>query len=225
MTETVSPQTLLEGAAYALEQAGLLLRDAIKLYKAGAYPSAVVLATFGWEELGKWKMLCGLRRRVMEGESFTVKQVNNLCLDHEEKLSTAIAGIGLSDEESGGLVRELMNATPGSAEYAAVDEKIQRLFERRRAELPAERHKRRMAGLYVDALSATEWNRPTKTITNELAKKFLTEAINDYAQLGHQVYTESVELNLGIDDELTEALKNWKDRPVGLGPDWSFVQD
>ena len=166
-------------------------------------PIPAPLATFGSEELGKWKMLRGLRREVLAGKQVTVKQLNKLCLDHEEKLSTAIADIRLSDDESASLVRKLMNATP--AEYAAVDEKIQQLFERRRQDLPGERHRTRLTALFADALSATEWNRPTKRITKEKAKKFLSDAMNDYSGMGYQVYTG---FNLGIDDELAEALKN-----------------
>jgi len=62
MSASVSPQYLLEGAAYALEQCGLLLRDANLLYRSGSYASAVALAAFAQEELGRWKMLLDLNR-------------------------------------------------------------------------------------------------------------------------------------------------------------------
>jgi hypothetical protein len=38
MPASVTPQSLLEGAAYALEQCGLLLRDANLLYRNGNEP-------------------------------------------------------------------------------------------------------------------------------------------------------------------------------------------
>jgi AbiV family abortive infection protein len=50
---SVTPQYLLEGAVYAPEQCGLLLRDANILYRSGSYSSAVVLTTFAREELGR----------------------------------------------------------------------------------------------------------------------------------------------------------------------------
>jgi AbiV family abortive infection protein len=65
---SVSPQYLLEGAAYALEQCGLLLRDANLLYRSGSYASAVALAAFAREELGRWKILRDLRKKVLHGD-------------------------------------------------------------------------------------------------------------------------------------------------------------
>jgi hypothetical protein len=49
MPASVSPEYLLEGAAYALEQCGLLLRDANLLYRNDSYASAVALAAFAQE--------------------------------------------------------------------------------------------------------------------------------------------------------------------------------
>jgi AbiV family abortive infection protein len=63
MSTSVTPQYLLEGAAYALEQCGLLLRDANSLYRNGSYSSAVALALFAREELGRYQTLLELRNR------------------------------------------------------------------------------------------------------------------------------------------------------------------
>ena len=49
---SITPEYLLQGAAYALEQCGLLLRDAIVLYRNGSYSSAVALAALAREGLG-----------------------------------------------------------------------------------------------------------------------------------------------------------------------------
>ena len=49
---SVTPEYLLEGAAYALEQCGLLLRDANLLYQSGSYASVIALAAFAQEEKG-----------------------------------------------------------------------------------------------------------------------------------------------------------------------------
>jgi AbiV family abortive infection protein len=68
MPEFVPPEHLLRGAVYALEQCGLLLRDANVLYRAKAYASAVVLAAFAREELGRWRLLVGLWREVRKGK-------------------------------------------------------------------------------------------------------------------------------------------------------------
>jgi hypothetical protein len=44
MAESITPEYLLKGAVYALEQCGMLLRDAALPYRNSAYVSAVVLA-------------------------------------------------------------------------------------------------------------------------------------------------------------------------------------
>src|SRR5262249_39594661 len=44
MPTSATPQFLLEGAAYALEQCGIFLSDAALLYRSGSYRNSVVLA-------------------------------------------------------------------------------------------------------------------------------------------------------------------------------------
>jgi hypothetical protein len=46
MPESVTPQYLLVGAVYALEQCGLLLRDGTLLHRSGSYANAVALTVF-----------------------------------------------------------------------------------------------------------------------------------------------------------------------------------
>jgi hypothetical protein len=49
-TPAVTEQTLLDGSWLALEQAGAMLRDSVRLYNAGSYANAVSLALLrnGW---------------------------------------------------------------------------------------------------------------------------------------------------------------------------------
>ena len=47
----VTPQYLLQGTWYALEQCGLLLRDANELYRSNSYANALVLTAFARENL------------------------------------------------------------------------------------------------------------------------------------------------------------------------------
>jgi hypothetical protein len=46
VTDSATPECLMKGAAYALEQCGLCLRDAALLYRGKSYADAVVLAAF-----------------------------------------------------------------------------------------------------------------------------------------------------------------------------------
>jgi len=68
MSPPVNQQYLLEGAVYALEQCGLLLRDANLLYQNRSYATAVALAAIAREELWRWKILLNLRKKVVGGE-------------------------------------------------------------------------------------------------------------------------------------------------------------
>src|SRR5262249_36966893 len=95
MPASVSPRYLLEGAAYALEQCGLLLRDANLLYRSSSYASAVALAAFAQEELGRWKMLHELRRKVLGGDSVTIKQIQTRCGDHVRKQEAGVMSVGV----------------------------------------------------------------------------------------------------------------------------------
>jgi AbiV family abortive infection protein len=79
---SITPEYLLEGAAYALEQCGLLLRDANVLYRNGSYPSSVALALFAQEALGQWKILRNLRTQVLGGGSLTIEDIKDACRDH-----------------------------------------------------------------------------------------------------------------------------------------------
>ena len=53
MSRNLSAHDLLEGAMYAMEQAGHLLHDAVGLYERGRYSSAVVLSVYAREEMGR----------------------------------------------------------------------------------------------------------------------------------------------------------------------------
>ena len=86
MPPPVTPQCLLEGAVYALEQCGLLLRDANILFRNGSYANAVVLAAFAREELGRFIILLDFRKQALTGKkTFTIKAIQDHCDDHVAK--------------------------------------------------------------------------------------------------------------------------------------------
>ena len=53
----VPEQTLPQGSWYALEQTGRLLRSAVVLFESGDPSTAVAVAMFGREELGRSRIL------------------------------------------------------------------------------------------------------------------------------------------------------------------------
>src|SRR6266436_3482455 len=109
MPESATPRYLLEGAAYALEQCGLLLRDGTLLHRNGSYANAVALAAFAREELGRWKILLNLRSEVLGGKTLTLKEIKARCDDHVTKQKGGMLSITMRPAMDSGVGR-LMQA-------------------------------------------------------------------------------------------------------------------
>ena len=142
MPASVSPKYLLEGAAYALEQCGLLLGDANRLYQSGSYATAVALTSFAQEELGRWRLLLDLRRKVLQGKRFTIKEIQTHCGDHVRKQEAGMISITMMADRDTGLGKLLSireRAAPGSKEWKAANEEIKRLDRQMTKRTPSER--------------------------------------------------------------------------------------
>src|SRR5262249_25586285 len=147
VSQPVTSEYVLEGAAYALEQCGLLLRDANTLYKAKAYASAVALAAFAREELGRWRMLLDLRREVIDGKQLTIGDVKDRCASHVDKQKAAMLSITMRTHKDTGLGRLLnarSNAKPGSNERKTADKQIKDIDDKMEKRVPGDRHVQRM---------------------------------------------------------------------------------
>jgi AbiV family abortive infection protein len=220
---SVTPQYLLQGAVYALEQCGLLLRDANILYRSGSYSTAVVITAFAREELGRSSILFDLRRRTLAGETFTIEHIRAICEDHVTKQRAGMLSTTMTaDRESGlgKLLRARMENQPPSSEWQKADEELKRIDEKKKKRTPADRHERRIAALYVEPVSESQWNRPTLT-SHSGAHDFMQDAVNDYAGRYHQGYITSADSILRhIDAELYSALERWTDRPKLQPPEW-----
>src|SRR2546428_2938115 len=119
-SQSVTPQYLLEGAAYALEQGGLLLHDSLLLYQNGKYAGAIVMALFAIEEVGRYKLLRDLRKEMVEkGRTVTVDDIKSTCIDHVEKQLRGQFGVTLKssgDDQIGKLLRAIHDNHPQSPE-------------------------------------------------------------------------------------------------------------
>ena len=208
--EVITADYLLRGTVLALEQCGLLLRDARILCEAGSHASAVVLAAFAREELGRYKILRGLFKRTTAGESFTVRQIEKWCEQHVEKQKGGMFSVVMRADNStaqGQLLRARMLAAPGSPEWKKLDEELEKITQSQIKRTPEARHKSRMRALYVEPLEAG-WNRPSET-SETAARDFLTDAINDYS--GAQ--QRCTHPDLDDDPDFHAALERWQDRP------------
>ena len=219
----VTSQHLLNGAAYALEQCGLLLRDANILYRNGSYANSLVLTAFAREELGRYVTLLDFWRRAVAGEIFTIEQARKACEDHVTKqragmLSTVI--VADRDSSLGKILRARMESHPQSPEWQEANTELKRVDEIKKKRTPSDRHQKRITALYVEPVSESEWNRPVAT-TASVAHDFLQDAVNDYAGRYDQGYITSTDSILKhIDAELYSALERWSDRPELWRPEW-----
>jgi AbiV family abortive infection protein len=212
---SVTPQYLLEGAAYALEQCGLLLRDANSLYSCRSYASAVAVALFAREELGRWRILLDLRKQVLDGSSLTTKEIQKRCIDHVTKQEAGMMSFVMTvdtDSPLGGILGTYMTVKPGSEEWKTAREQL----EQARQSVPVQRHKQRMSALYVDAVAPHRWCRPTREISQPTAYSYIQDAANDYS--GQYDRYTNPEIYKPDDLELYTELEQWIGRPTLLIP-------
>lgn len=213
MPRPVTARSLLHGAVYSLQQCGLLLGDAKLLYGNGSYATAVAVALFANEELGRWRMLLKLRKGVVEGKSLTVKQVNAACEPHVDKQKAGVVGLALhGNSRAGELVRSLMKTLRGSKKYEEAGEQLDMVYEKILKRTPDDRHRLRMEAVYVDMLSEEQWNRPSRRITRTTAYECLRDTLNGYEQQRSHWYADLL-LVRSVDQELHDALVQWSDRP------------
>jgi hypothetical protein len=219
----VTPDFVMQGAHYALEQCGRLLHDAIRLYQAESYATAKVLAAFAREELGKARELRAIRREVLAGATFTAKEVRNRCapkhVTKQERGQTSVILKSDSNksEELGKLISAMSANDPLSPEYQQADARLTEIMDEIRKRAPKERHEARLNNLYVDPDdTGTVWNRPATT-TKADAFESVKHAVNDYS-VQYQHY--QLGNTNGEGKELYDALQQWGDRPDLPQPQW-----
>lgn len=217
----VTAQYLLKGAIYALEQCGILLRDAVMLYKSKAYSSAIVLAASAREELGRSRILRKKRKEIVEnGKSVTLKEIKDACEDHVKKQEWAQLSMvqrASGNERLAELLKTRMRYHPQSQEYKEADKQINDITKLQKKRTPEDRHRERVRALYVEPNdSGTAWNRPNQT-PQEKARIFIEDAVNDYAPEYDRIQRGTIQY---IEPELFQALQEWAERPELPLPEW-----
>ncbi len=200
---TLTAEDLLHGAFYAAEQGGLLLRDAIHMWWQGRYSTAVALAVFAREEIGRHRILLEQRDKTKDaGPHLTAKDVCELCRDHREKIGRAITGVFYeydphNDPELKGQPEEKVDAI------------ISARMAKKAEDLPGDTHKARFAALYVDVNKNGTWNRPCHLDAKASAER-LYETLNDYVRVLDCIRCPQ---QSGRCMELAKALAAWPGRP------------
>ena len=127
---SVSADYLVRGVIYALEQSGRLLRDAKALYDIGSYGTAVAVAAFAHEELGRSDILLELWEKVGAGETVTIGEIEQRCDNHLEKQRRAVRGMTMMTDSDTGLGKFLnarFQADLHSDERKAADKQASKL--------------------------------------------------------------------------------------------------
>jgi AbiV family abortive infection protein len=210
----VTERFLLEGALYALENSGALLRDAVALYERGSYASAIVMAMFGREELGKYRMLRDAFEKAAAGEPVELADLTKkkgALYDHVAKQERGALSV-VQRPGPGTRLHELLRAQfdlPwGSPEREKANKELHEVTQRMAQELPKQRHVLRMDALYVGlSEDGSSWVRPQET-TAEEARHEVEHAICDYN-------VAQSRLDDGVDKEqaFLAAFRAWAERP------------
>jgi AbiV family abortive infection protein len=211
---TVSADDLLHGAGYAVEQAGRLLHDAVGLWKADRYSSAVVLAVFSREEAGRSEIYVAQRREALHGGSISIEELAKLCSDHVVKLRRGSSGTTLLWGAEQAATFQPLFGDRKSAGFRKARGRTDDLIKRMAKRDPDDTHAKRCRALYVEpSETISGWNRPSET-SREDSRLLLEDVANDYAM------RLDTWLGNGADDELTASVKAWAAGPVMPNPIW-----
>jgi len=191
-----------------------MLRDAVTLHDAGAYSSAVALALFAREELGRHRILVDFWKRAHAGSPPTANAARAACDDHVEKqrhgqLSNTYYLEG--DTGLARLVRVKIDYPPDSPEYKRATEELARIDKMVSKRPPGDRHTSRTRAIYVDLDESGErWNRPSRCTRIE-SDRCLRNAVGDYSVQAEEMQTP-VLLKIREPD-LSDAVEAWQARP------------
>jgi AbiV family abortive infection protein len=165
---------ILTGAYFAAEHAGDLLNDAFVLYKSRRWASALVLAAFCLEELGKAETLFERALKANKDGPMPKDQVLHGMNKHPTKLKAGRGPVSVSAS-----VAFVGDIPPlGSNEMAELGRRLDKANEIALKNAPRETHQDRMRALYVD-LGNYDWQRPAD-ISSEDAYLLLAAAAIEY---------------------------------------------
>lgn len=216
----ISEDTLLRGSWYALEQAGRLLRSAVTLFDGGDPSTAVVLAMFGREELGRSQILRKLAAKVKAGEKLTAKQISKSCDRHLAKQEAAVLSTTLRVDPNTQLsaaVQTRVCAGFNSEAGRKASAEIEEATKAKRKRDPKSRHDARVQGLYVDLDdSGTSWIRPA-SLSAQVVRDHIFDAVSDYAGELDRLRIDVIEQDF---PEMAAASARMNPIPVLPVPSW-----
>ena len=220
----ISEAFLLDGSWYALEQAGRLLHAAVGVYDRGDPGTALALAMFGREEVGRSRIFRTLADEVARGAVLTSKNVIDRCNDHVKKQREGAAGTTIRVTPPSQLADALqvrVSSVSGSPEWKAARDKISDAVASKTKRDPQDRHDMREKALYVDLdVNSNRWSRPC-TIAATAAREHIEDAVGDYA-----IERDALRDDVIADDfpNMAKARDKMKPAPVLLPAIWPSIE-
>jgi AbiV family abortive infection protein len=210
--DVVSADVLLRGSLCALQQCGLILGDAVVLFRQERFSTATGLALHGHEELGRYKILLRFWEQSMSGSPVTRHELRDACKEHVDKQQAGQLSQmfeGQTDSIYGKLLAA-RSAALGTPDFAKLDAEIKELDRRSLKRQPHDRSDQRARAFYVDLSDdGTSWSTPSDLSRSD-CRRALIDATNDYAVQKQQM--ENPEL---IENEpLRRAVQELSDKPV-----------
>jgi AbiV family abortive infection protein len=213
---SVTSEFLLKGYALALEQCGLLLRDAVRAYEGGSNATAVGLAALAHEELGRSQIVKDFWHRQRNGEAITVEQIKAACREHVEKQRAGMLSLTMRADQQqtgiGKILNDRMTNVPQSQKWKDADARLEQIDDIKAKRTPDDRHNTRMRALYVEPTSGSSWNRPAD-MSAQTAHDFLVDAVNDYSGRFQGYVTSDPSILPDTYIDLYNALQQMADRP------------
>jgi AbiV family abortive infection protein len=181
---SVSERTLVEGHWYAMEQAGRLVTAAVRTFDNGDFATALALAMFAREELGRSRILLELSTQVRAGAVIAVAKVREETKDHLEKQKRGYLSHVIRAQRGDPFDRLFLQeaqAPLGTPAWRKIRHAIDRRIARWAQAIPKRRHTERLEALYLElGDDGKSWSRPINW-DQQHAREAVHDAANDYS--------------------------------------------
>jgi AbiV family abortive infection protein len=189
----LSADALATGAAYTMEQAWYLLKDAVLLMQNKRYASSLVLATFCLEQLGRAAIYRKNAKHASAGKPVTLGSMGRALTDHLSKLLEAQIPVTASMTLCG------EPPAPGSQAAIELSERLAAIRKNREREAPQKALEVRQRALHVDRIPHFPgWNRPSEAITRDDADYWLGAAAVRYELLRSELERDNSQVGKKI---------------------------
>jgi len=189
----LSADVLTKGAIYAMEEAWILLQDAVLLIQNKRCTSSLVLATFCLEQLGRAEFYRENAKHASEGKTVTSRSMGKALTDHLTKLSKAQIPVTASAATWG------EPPPPGSEAAIQLAGRLAAIRKIREKEAPQEALEARKRALHVDRIrDFPGWNQPSRVITRDDADYWVGAADVRYGLLRNELEKDNTEVGKKI---------------------------